>query len=72
VSKSSTLDTPCVCRVCGKDYLVSFIRCTFHGWPRCCGRQVRMLSTTCDIDQGIGDALAPVRAEIARALRGES
>ena len=69
--KSTTLDTPCVCRVCGTEYTVSFMYCTFHGWPRCCGRQVRMLSTTCDIDKGMGEALAPVKAQIAAARRGE-
>jgi len=66
---STTLDTPCECRVCGRQMVVSFMWCTFHGWPRCCGRQVRMLSTTCDIDQGMGEALAPVKEAIADAKR---
>lgn len=64
-------DTLCECRVCHKQFTVSFMRCTFHGWPRCCGRQVRMLHTTCDIDRGMGEALAPVKEEIARFRAGQ-
>lgn len=70
------LDTVCTCLACGREERVSFIACLFgkgphRGWPYCCGRQMRMGETTCDIDGEMGAALAPVKAQIAAARRGE-
>jgi hypothetical protein len=66
-------DTRCVCRECGHEIDVSFILCLFgkgpyRGWPRHCGRQVRMLSTTCDIDKSMEQALRPVKAQVEEVI----
>lgn len=67
------LDTVCRCRECGDTLHVSFIECLFgkgpyKGWPRHCGRQMRMESTTCDIDTEMGAALRPIRAQVEDAM----
>src|SRR5690606_9799527 len=64
-------DSLCKCRKCGREERVNFSYCLTHGWPACCGQTMMLEHTDADIDQAVGDALAPVREVIRGAQPGQ-
>ena len=57
------------CLKCGKQQRVNFLISLRSGWPRCCGRTMRLITKAKDID--IDGAVGAIVSEAVPQVNGE-
>lgn len=62
------MDSTVECRECGFTKEVSFGYCTTHGWPKHCGRTMRLVKSPEDVGAAMDAVFAPIGEHIRREI----
>lgn len=49
------------CDKCSASKQVDFTACLRSGWPKCCGKTMRLINTQADIDAAVSKAMSPIK-----------